>query len=219
MLDKNESELNENRQDTTENNKAGTMDDWLQVPFAFINFEKACTFFESIKNRFEQLEDGILASVDEQKQRTDSLEKYFQIVADCQKQTAAFANNQYEMHALHPAIESIDTLSRLIQQIYQQTTNLSEAQNQCPLFGTIINSISQASQIAKAKCQFLDIEPIEPEEFGDFEPDKHEIKDAVNTDDNSKHKKIKKTLVPGLIYRGIVLRQAKVSVYRFNENP
>ena len=217
MLDKNETELNENKQDVTESNKAGSMGGWLQVPFAFINSEKACTFFESVKNRFEQLEGSVLASVDKQKQRTDSLERYFQIVADCQKQTAAFANNQFEKHALHPAIETVDLLSRLIQELYEQSNDLTltDSQPQCPVFSTLIHSITQVSQIAKQKCLSLDMELIEPNRFDNFDPGKHNIEEALNTNDSQMHKKIFEMLNPGLLYRGTVLRQAKVSVYRF----
>ena len=218
MENADEHKVNNNESGSPEFDTPNGKNDWLKVPFAFIDFEKATTVAKSITNRFEQLETIVFTSVEECKKNTDRLEKYFKIAGDCQKQTAAFANNQLEKHALHPAIETVDALTRLIQQIYEQMTNLSAPQTQCPLFSTLISSVTQASQIAKEKCQSLDIGPIEPKPCDDFEPDKHEIKNVVNTNDREMHKKINDLLTPGLIYRGTVLRQAKVSVFRYCEN-
>jgi len=49
----------------------------------------------------------------------------------------------------------------------------------------------------------------------DFNAKEHEIKQSVTIEDSSKHKKIHQTLIPGLMYRGKVLKVAQVSVYCF----
>jgi len=222
MLNTNKPESDENERKVPENNNTESQDDSfdslleeLSASIELDNVHKICAL---IKDKFEQFNDRFLHLLQEQQKQSDNFERYLQIVADCQKQTSAFANNQFEKNALHPAIETVDSLTRLIEQIHDQTTNLSEAQIQCPLFKPILSSIAQAVQVAQAKRQYLDIESIEPDELGDFDPNKHEIMQAVVTNDNSKHKKVKETLVPGLIYRGKALRQAKVSVYRYDEN-
>jgi len=219
MLNTNEQESDENKvPENSESEKMDFVDDLFEDIFAFINPDKAVKIYGLIRDKIDQFDEKITYLIEEYNQQSTRSDTYLQIVSECQKQTAVFANNQFEKHALHPAIETIDTLTHLIQQIYEQTTKFSEPQTQCPLFSTIISSITQASQIAKEKSQCLDIESIEPEELDDCDPDRHEIRKAVKTNDKSKHKKIKETLVSGLIYRSTVLRQAKVSVYRFSEN-
>ena len=219
MLNTNKPESDENECTVPENNNTEGQDVYfdslLEELSAPINLDNV---YKLVKDKFEQFNDCFLHLLQEQQKQADNLERYWQIAADCQKQTAAFANNQFEKNALYPAIETVDSLTRLIDQIHNQTTNMSEAQIQCPLFKDITSSIAQAAQVAQAKRQYLDIESIEPDELDDFDPNKHEIIQVVVTNDNSKHKKIKQTLVPGLIYRGKVLRPAKVSVYRYSEN-
>jgi len=220
MLNTNEYESDENKGKVPENNNTEGQDNFfdglLEELFASIKLDNVHKICALIKDKFEQFNDRFLHLLQEQQKQSDNLERYWQIMADCQKQTAAFANNQFEKNALHPAIETVDSLTLLIEQIHDQTTNLSEAQIQCPLFKAILSSIAQAAQVAQAKRQYLDIEHIKSEELDDFDPNKHEIIQAVVTNDNSKHKKIERTLVPGLIYRSKVLRQAKVSIYRYS---
>ena len=140
--------------------------------------------------------------------------EYLEIVAKCQKQTADSANDAIERHALNPAIETVFVLTDLIHQLVEKAEDLAE-QNTCHLFDSIINSISETVKIADDKCGYLGIEKISPDELDDFNAKEHEIKQPISTDDNSKHKKIHQTLIPGLMYRGKVLKFAQVSVYCF----
>ena len=158
--------------------------------------------------------ESVLNTVENKQNNSKNLE----IVANCQKQTAMFANNEIERHALNPAIETVFMLTNLLQELYEQSANLKQNQACCSLLDSILESITEAVKIASVKCEYLDIEKIMPRESEEFDSQKHEIKQTIATDDNSKHKTIKKTLVPGLIYRSKVLRQAKVSVYRYMEN-
>ncbi len=140
------------------------------------------------------------------------------IITECQKETSSLANNKLENHLLYPAIEAVAALAEQIQNLYEHISSLPETERFCPFVRPIISIIEQASKIAKDKLQHLDISSIEPKELSDLESDKHDVKKAVPTNDIEKHRKIERTLVPGLIYKGKVLRQAKVSVYRNNSN-
>ena len=144
-------------------------------------------------------------------------DEYVRIVAECQKQTAAFAGNELERHALNPAIETVFILTKTLQDLDAQSAALSENQI-CSSISPILNSITAAVRLANDKCEHLDILKIAPKELDDFDPHKHEIKKATKTGERDKHKKVKSTLIPGLLYRGKVLRQAEVYVYRYVEN-
>jgi molecular chaperone GrpE (heat shock protein) len=214
----NTSQDNEKLPQTHTPDTPGTRDDLQQLFLPVIDFKKACKFVKSMIKRFEQVESRLLFQGQAPEEQREQLEQYFLIVSECQKQTAAFANNQLEQHRLYPAVEAVDYLNRIIGQIYSQTKGLSQTQIQCPLFTDLINAITQARQIAIQKCQSLDIEPIVPEQGRDFDPQRHEIKNAVKTNDTKMHRKICKVLKPGLLYCGRVLRQANVTVYRYSEN-
>jgi len=146
-----------------------------------------------------------------------TLEKCFNTVADCQTQTADFANQALERHALYPAILTVDLLTTTICQLAQQANTLNNSQQLYPQIMLLAKSVLSAAEIAKSKKASLDIQSIQPAEMDELDKDMHKIVNAVNTDDESKHKKIHQTLSAGLIYRGKILREAKVSVYRFND--
>lgn len=141
--------------------------------------------------------------------------KNLEMVANCQKQTAEIANAMIERHALNPAIETVFILTNLIHQLAEKTKSSTEQHTTCHLFKPILNSISETVKIANDKCEYLGIEKISPDELDDFNAKEHEIKQPVTTEDSNKHKKIHQTLIPGLMYRGKVLKFAQVSVYCF----
>lgn len=149
--------------------------------------------------------------------QTNRLESYLQVVTACQKQTAEFANHVIERHALHPAVETVDLLTGLIEQLNDQANDLLDAAAHCPMFEPLFGSIAEAARMAHAKREHLDMESICPAPLDELDIDKHEIRQAVCTDDPSKHKRVERTLIAGLIYRGTVLRRAKVSIYRHTE--
>jgi hypothetical protein len=149
---------------------------------------------------------------------TSRLESFVQIVAACQKQTAEFANHVLERHALHPAVETVDVLATLIGQLNEQANALVEAGTHCPMFEPLLDAIAEAAKMAQAKREYLDMQSLCPAPLDELNVDNHEIRQAVCTDDPDKHKRVERTLVPGLIYRGTVLRRAKVSVHRHVEN-
>lgn len=149
--------------------------------------------------------------------QTNRLESYLQVVTACQKQTAEFANHVIERHALHPAVEAVDLLTGLIGQLNDQANGLVDAGAHCPMFAPLFGSIAEAARMAQAKRECLDMESICPAPLDDLDIDKHEIRQVIPTDDPDKHKRVERTLIAGLIYRGTVLRRAKVTVYRHVE--
>ena len=149
--------------------------------------------------------------------QTNRLESYLQVVTACQKQTAEFANHVSERHALHPAVETVDFLATLIGQLNEQAAPLVEGQMCCPVFQSLLDSIAEAAKMALAKREYLDIESMCPEPLDEFDSEGSEIRQAVCTDDPDKHRRVERTLIAGLIYRGTVLRRAKVSIYRHTE--
>ncbi|MEA3227099.1 MAG: hypothetical protein U9Q07_14210, partial [Planctomycetota bacterium] len=149
--------------------------------------------------------------------QTNRLESQLQIVTACQKETAEFANHVVERHALHPAVETVDFTTTLIRQLSEQAASLAEPRTYCPVFQPLFNSIADAAKMAQAKREYLDMETICPQPLEDLDVERHEIRQVVQTDDPGKHKRVERTLVPGLIYRGSVLRRAKVSIYRHVE--
>ena len=166
---------------------------------------------------FERLSErlGLLAQA--YTNHTSHLESFVQIVTACQKQTAEFANHVLERHALHPAVETVDFLATLIGQLNEQAASLVEGQMCCPVFQSLLDSIAEAAKMALAKREYLDIESMCPEPLDEFDSEGSEIRQAVQTDDPDKHKRVERTLITGLIYRGTVLRRVKVSVYRHVE--
>ena len=172
---------------------------------------------EFLRAALDQQTTQIRAWLAEVSNRPPETESYLRIVAECQKEAATFANHVLERHALYPAVETVDFLTGVIRQLSEQAAALAAAQTHCPLFQPLLDAIAAAAQAAQAKCEYLDLEAICPPPLEDLDPEKHEIRQAVPTDDAGQHRRVERTLLPGLIYRGTVLRRAKVSVYRHTE--
>lgn len=181
------------------------------------NEKRRSWLIEFLRAAFDQQIARIKALLAEALNRPPESEPYLQIVAECQKEAATFANHTVERHALYPAIETVDFLAGLIRQLHEQATSLAAGQTHCPLFQPVLDSIVEATKMAQAKCEYLDLETISPQPLDDLDPGKHEIGQAVPTHDAGQHRHVERTLIPGLIYRGTVLRRAKVSVYRHAE--
>lgn len=150
--------------------------------------------------------------------RSRENESYLQIVAECQKQTAGFANGLLERHALYPAIETVDLLASQIRQLNEQATALAAGRTPCSLLEPLLETIATAAKIAEAKCQSLDMVVIRPQSLDELDPNKHDVHQVIQTDEADCHKRVARILTTGLVYRGTVLRRAKVSVYRHVEN-
>jgi len=175
-----------------------------------------CKFFASMHtqlSRQNRLLSKVLKARDED---LAALENCFCTVADCQKQTAELANQFIERHALHPAILTVDLLANLISQIARQADALINNQDISPSLATLMPLISDAAKIADSKKAQLEIQAVSPVDGDDLDSSLHEIVQAIATDDESKNKKTHDTITAGVVYRGKILRPAKISVYRFS---
>ena len=176
-----------------------------------------CRFFTAMNTRLARQDRNVSKALKAGADYATTLERCFDTVGDCQRQTADLANQAIERHALHPSILAVDLLVDTLCQLAQQAEALGNSQPRDPQVMSLLASILSAAEIAESKKASLDIQSIQPAEMDKPDKDMHKIVSAVDTDDQSKHKKIHQTLSVGLIYRGKVLREAKVSVYRFSE--
>lgn len=175
-------------------------------------------FFTAMNTRLARQDRNVSKALKAGEDRAVTLERCFDTIGDCQRQTADLANQAIERHALHPSILAVDLLANTLCQLAQQAQALGNSQPLDPEVMSLVASIFNAAEIAEDKKASLGIQSIQPAEMDKPDKDIHQIVKAVETDDQSKHKKIHETLSVGLIYRGKVLREAKVSVYRFSEN-
>jgi hypothetical protein len=176
--------------------------------------KKRQSMAEFFSAAFSQQTAEIKAVVAEAMNRPHDSESYLQIVAACQKEAAEFANHVLERHALHPAVETVDSLATLISQLNEQAASFADARTHCPVFQGLLDAIAEAAKMAQAKREYLDIESICPKPLAEFDSETCEVRQAVQTDDPDMHTRVERTLVPGLRYRGAVLRRAHVSLYR-----
>jgi len=169
----------------------------------------------TLARQFGELK-GLLTDTLNRSQETESC---LHIVTECQKQTADYANRTLERHALHPAIEAVDLLAAQIRGLNKQAAALAAGRTPCSLFEPLLEAITTAAEMAEAKCQFLDMEVIRPQVLDELDPKKHDVHQAVQTAEADYHKRVERILTAGLAYRGTVLRRARVSVYRYVQNP
>jgi len=167
--------------------------------------------------RLAQLEMQLSRVSESRQDDLATIETCVKTTANCQKQAAELANQYIERHALHPSIITVDMLADMILHMSRQAETLVQNQDLNPSLNPLLRSIVDAAKIAESKRQQLDIISIRPEESDELDRDRHEIVTAATTNDNDKHRKIHKTVTAGLIYRGKILRRARVSVYRFSK--
>ena len=220
MSEEVEQKINKEKEDNQHNCSCDRFEEILEdyVPeesIISITLDKIHKLCEFIQSGMLQLNKTLSTLVEHQANKANELERYIELAADWQKQTADIANSTLERHALHPAIKTVDLLAGLIEQLDEQATALIENKTYCPLFKSLLTSITEAAKVARARFEYLGIQRIQPKQLEELDVSKHDLKAAVPTDDPGKHKKVERTLVPGLMYRGKVLHQAKVSVYRY----
>ncbi|MCF7955173.1 MAG: hypothetical protein K9M75_05170 [Phycisphaerae bacterium] len=146
------------------------------------------------------------------------IEACFDTASDCQKLTSELANQNLERHALYPAIMAVDALAETIMKLAKQAYDLLCSQQLDESSGLLANSIIDAAKVAETKMLQLQITQINPDSLDDLDCDCHQLVKVVSTTDPDQHKKVKETVKSGLFYNGVVLRQAKVTAYRFNSD-
>ena len=210
--------LEENEFSENEKNERETVQGELSLPDKKSVLRKAIEIYDFLNKLNSRLirQDKKLSDIKEsRKKEYTELQTYFQIVSECQKKTAELLNHNLEKHSLFPAILTIEMLSNLICSSTIQAESLVEGENENPKLNKLIENLRDIGRIAVLKKEQLGLLEICPKEFENFNKEQHEIVKAFETEDKNQHKKICQTISAGLIYHDKILRQAKVTVYRF----
>ena len=153
-------------------------------------------------------------SVDENRH---SLDKCVQIVAQCQQQMAKLIGRDIERFALNPAIETLVTLYDEIVHLNHMAAKDDNKDDLANSFEVLRQQIQLSANIAKDKLNHLGIEKIRPIQKEMVAPAKHDVRTCTLTDDKNLHGRISSVLSEGIVYRGNILKQAKVSAYRYSD--
>ncbi len=148
--------------------------------------------------------------------RISILERGYQsaikIAAQCQQDTAGVLNQQLERHALNPAILGVCELA-------EQIFKLNELSDNSDL--TAVDGVSEQIQIsavaAKQQLDALDISIFTAANGQSLDYKIHQVCGFEFTSDISMHAKISEALTDGIFYRQVVLRKAKVKIYKLKD--
>ena len=142
----------------------------------------------------------------------------FKALKTCQDQTEKVLQHTLEKHALEPAINTVvdlaDELFRL-DSIAQKLLKESGCNNELK---TLANELQTSAIIAREKQSYLDIEILTPARGSQLDNSLHNICGYANVRDKTLHGRICKLIKPGVKYRGNILRQPKISVFRYTES-
>ena len=163
----------------------------------------------------EQLKQELERLVGSCEGQAEQIRLAIQTAASCQRATAEVLNRNFERHALNPAVLSVGALAEELLRINQIAQEVKGKISGCPALEPLIEAATIGSQLAQDRLAYLDIEKICPEQGEELDPARHETTSVEDTENPGLHRKVAQLVSPGLIYRGEVLRPAKVSVFRF----
>jgi hypothetical protein len=136
------------------------------------------------------------------------------ILKGCQEQVARVLDHEIERHALNPAIETVALLVDEISRLEKLAKEFARQHQPCSDVQQIISEIAISNQIAADRLCHLDIIRIAPSNGEMIDPKSHAITAVTNTEDTHLNGLIDQTLTPGILYRGTVLRTARVKVFK-----
>ena len=145
---------------------------------------------------------------------------YQQCVKDvktCQEQTEKILRYTLEKHALEPAIKTVVDVSDEVLRLDGIAQKLLKSSESNDELKTLANELRISATITTEKLTHLDINRLIPSKGKRLDPKLCDVCNFVNTQDKALHGRIGKLISPGLLYRGKVLRQPKVSVFRYIE--
>ena len=148
--------------------------------------------------------------------QTLQLQQAIQVAARAQQEMGQYLNRAYERHALNPAILTVAGLAEELLHQKQLADHIASKVSGCTSLQPLLETAGIGGQVAQDRLAYLDIERICPEQGEELDPVKHETASVENTEDQGLHRKIAQLISPGLIYRGEVLRQARVSVFCYS---
>lgn len=149
--------------------------------------------------------------------QTTGFDQCLNTVRNCQEQTAKVLNHELDRHALTPAIESVVLLANELERICGLAAQLIGDGRACAPVQRLIDDVAVSGQIAKDRLRYLDIETVSPSVNDSFDPKLHTVCIYSDTDDPLRSGCISEVITAGIIYRGKVLRPARVSVFRHKQ--
>ena len=141
-------------------------------------------------------------------------EEYLSIVAACQRDTAAVLNHELDRHALHPAIEAVVALAEELSHLKECASRVPDANGDGAGVDRLRGEIDISWSIAREKLAHLDVRTIAPAPGEGLDPKLHAVCGYTVTTDEHLHGRIGQVVTPGITYRGKVLQQARVLVFR-----
>lgn len=184
----------------------------IQLPFNVLS--RGYKLISKLLRRQHDRFGEITAAVQRQ---TTGFEQCLNTVRNCQEQTAKILNHELDRHALTPAIESVVLLANEFERLHGLGAQLIGEGQACAKVQKFIDDLAVSDQIAQDRLRYLDIEKISPSLNDSFDPKLHTVCSYSDTDDPSRSGCISEMITAGIIYRGKVLRPARVSVFRHKQ--
>jgi len=167
----------------------------------------------AIEEKLAHIEKQLEKTAAENSGYIEQLQSCLEVTARCQQSTSQIVNDNMQRHALEPAVKALAAVVCSVSEIASH--EVFDNKGYCRPLDSLSQSVAGAQQMAAEKLDSLDIEIIRPSYLDDFDPQLHQINTTVAAADKDAHARISRTLVPGLIYRGKILKTAKVSVFRY----
>jgi len=180
----------------------------LFLQFVYGQLDKLGRRVHQLENRLDRLG----ATVERQRRQCD---EHFILLAACQQDTAKALNREIEQHALHPAIKAVGALAEELSRLEVCAIRLLGDGTDGGQAGELRNEIEISCGVAREKLAALDVQMITPAEGAELDAKHYEVCGSIQTADQDRHGRIGKLVTPGITYRGKVLRQARVLVFRF----
>jgi hypothetical protein len=136
------------------------------------------------------------------------------ILAACQRDTAGVLNHEIDRHAIHPAVETVVALAEELSHLKDCASRLPDGSAGGDGMDKLRTEIDISCTVAREKLANLDVQMIRPAEKEQLDAKVHSACGYIVTRDGELQGKISKLVTPGIAYRGKVLRQARVTVFR-----
>jgi len=162
------------------------------------------------QHRFGELTEAV-------QRQTIGFEQCLNTVRNCQEQTAKILNHEIDRHALTPAIESVVLLADEFERLHGMAAQMIGDGQLCDKVQKFVNDLSVSCQIAQDRLRYLDIERISPSLNDCFDPKLHTVCSYSDIDGQFHNGCICEVITVGIIYRGRVLRSARVSIFRHKQ--
>jgi molecular chaperone GrpE (heat shock protein) len=136
------------------------------------------------------------------------------MLAACQRDTAGALNRQIEKTALHPAVEAVVALAAELSHLQACAEGLPDGGTSDDAAGKLRQEIEICCTVADETLANINAKRIMPSPGEPLDPKEHAVCGYVETSEEGLLGKIGTVVTPGILYRGNVLRQARVTVLR-----